>query len=57
MFKSFSRKRVMTVINKLIEKNYGTYNELIDRTIQELMDIIKVIESSKQEQQINQAIG
>lgn len=53
MFKSFDRKKIMLILDKLIEKKYGSYNDLIQLTIQEITDILKVLESKKQEQQIN----
>jgi hypothetical protein len=45
----------MSVIDRLIDKKYGTFNDLVQLTLQEMTDIIKVLESKKQEQQLYEA--
>ena len=51
----FNRKEIMMAINYLIEKNYGSYTELINLTIQELTDIHKVLMSIQQERALREA--
>ena len=51
----FNRKNIMMAINYLIEKNYGSYTELINLTIQELTDIYKVLTSIQQEKALREA--
>lgn len=51
----FNRKDLLMGINYLIECHYGSYNELIQLTMQELSDIHKVLKSIEQEKTLRDA--
>jgi len=51
----FNRKDIMMVINYLIECSYGSYNDLIQLTMQEISDIHKVLRSIEQERTLKEA--
>lgn len=51
----FDRKEVLMAISKLIDNSYGTYHELIQLTIQEMLDIFKVLKSIEQERALKEA--
>lgn len=51
----FDRKNILMGINHLIECQYGSYNELIQLTIQEISDIFKVLKSIEQERALKEA--
>jgi len=49
----FDRKEILKLIHLLIQAKYGTYTELINMTLQELSDVLKVIKSIEQEETIS----
>ena len=51
----FDRKEVLKLIHSLIQAHYGTYTELINMTLQELFDILKVMKSMEQEETLTGA--
>lgn len=51
----FDRKAILKEIHGLIQAHYGTYTELINLTIQELHDIMKVMKSIEQEDTLSGA--
>lgn len=50
MFGGFNRREVLGVLVQLAESGYDTISNLEQRTLQEIMDIHKVIISRAQEQ-------
>ena len=52
---TFHRKQIMKDIDDLIQRHYGSYNELIQLTQQELIDIKKVIISKQQQETLANA--
>lgn len=51
----FDRKSILKELHQLIQMNYGSYNELISLTQQELSDIKKVIISLQQQETLEKA--
>lgn len=51
----YNRKDVMKGIHALIQRKYGTYNELVNMTLLELSEIEKVIISMEQQETLARA--
>ena len=50
----FDRKEILKQVHRLIDYGYGSFNELITLTIQEITDICKVIMSIQQEETLKE---
>ena len=55
MFGLFSRKNVLDMILSLVEGQIGTYGDLVNRTIREIVDIFVVLKNKRDRETLENA--
>lgn len=52
----FDRKTALILITTFVERGYGSYNELIDLTMKDLIELQIAIDSREKEKQLREII-
>ena len=53
----FDRKQFLMNIGSYIEKGYGSYNEILQMSIRDILEIKVGIVSKEQEEELSKALG